>query len=140
MRPSAYVKRVIDDARIPLHKCSADTADQPADQNNQRDGGVMEAEFLVNSLDGIRRIRVDALKAFLTRPANARFQGFGIVEFRQKAVEQALGLHSTLTSGFSTICFISNIEIIGSRRTNRKNNIRKSPIVPAYVAQSHTVG
>src|SRR3954451_22055657 len=101
---------------------------------------MMEAEFFGNAFYRKGCIGINALETCLPGMANTDFERFRIVEFRKKSIQEALRLHSTLTSGFSTICFISNMEIVGSTRTNKKNSMTKRPIVPAYVAQSQMVG
>src|SRR5262249_35497322 len=100
----------------------------------------MQVEFFRYPFYRKRRVRIHASEPFATRALDPLFQRFRVPEFRQKTVKKAFGPHFPETSGFSTICFISKIEIIGSRRTNTKNSITKRPIVPTYVAQSQIVG
>src|SRR5678809_471557 len=52
--------------------------------------------------------------------------------------------HSTFgyssTSASGKIVRISKIEIIGRNRMNKNSNVKKKPIEPVYIAQSHCVG
>ena len=48
-------------------------------------------------------------------------------------------LHSS-TSASGKIVRISKIEIIGRKRMNKNNSVKKKPIVPMNMAQSHCVG
>src|SRR5579863_854683 len=48
-RPSADIRRIMDDRREPLHEESANTANDPADEGNERDPAPMEAQRFIQA-------------------------------------------------------------------------------------------
>src|SRR5262245_44017874 len=101
---------------------------------------MMQPQFFCDTFYGERRIRIDPSKTGFARFPDAFLQCIGVIELRQESIKEAARLHSTRTSGFSMICFISNTEIIGSKRMKIKNSITNSAIVPRNVEMSQIVG
>ena len=100
----------------------------------------MQPELFRDTFHRKGRVGIHPPKTGLARVPDALLQRIGIVKLRQESIEEAARLHSIPTSGLSMICFISNTEIIGSRRMKIKNNMRNSAIVPRNVETSQIVG
>ena len=49
-------------------------------------------------------------------------------------------LYASSTSASGKIVRISKIEITGRKRINKNSSVKKNPIVPMNIAQSHCVG
>ena len=61
-----------------------------------------------------------------------------LLEFATVAIHPSPTYSSTSASG--SIVRISKIEIIGRKRINRNSSVKKKPIVPTNMLQSHCVG
>src|SRR5689334_21804491 len=139
-RPSGDVERVFDDGDVILEQISAQPAQDSADQHNQRQLVVMEVQRLAQLLDGKRRVGIELAIAFFMRRARRTDQRRGIVEFGQHTVYRFVHpCPSSSILAWGSRVRTSKIEIMGSRRMNRKNRNRKSPMVPRYVPQSQRV-
>ena len=121
-----------------LKKVAADAADQAADQHDERQLRVVDAERVVKFLDRERRIRVDAAVALGLRAVRRRDERVRIVELGHQAVDRRqcaspprqASLRSSSTRAAGSSVRISKIEIIGRKRRNRNSSVRNRPIVP----------
>ncbi len=98
----------------------------------------MKTDFLSQAFDGKRTVGVDLVVAGFVRALGGVDQSLRRIELRHDAVV-AFALHS-FTSASGSRVRISKMEIMGSRRTNRKIAARNMPMVPMYVIQSQRVG
>src|SRR5262245_21825349 len=99
---------------------------------------MVKTQFLGEMFHWKRRVCIHSPIAGRLRLSHRVDQLVGRVEFGEQTVDWRGVPHLTSVSG--TRVRISKIEIIGRKRMNKNNSARKSPIVPANVAQSHTVG
>src|SRR6185436_10380117 len=138
-RTAADVERVRDRRRPVLKEEAAQTAGDPADEHDERKTARRIAERMLELGNRERRVRVHAPVPRVPRALGGVDERRRVGELRHQPVDVPVCRHqSTFASG--SIERISKIEIIGRKRTNRNSSARNSPIVPANVEMSHTVG
>src|ERR1051326_1615311 len=84
--------RLVDRRHPTLHEVSPYSADQSADQHDERNFVVMESDFLGQSFDGERAIGVDLLIPGLMRGVSRINEGLRGIELRHDAVNR-IALH-----------------------------------------------
>ena len=100
--------------------------------------------------NGIRRVAVNtSITCFISSPRRSDQVG-RVVKLRHNAVERQLPVmvmnwrgcvHTySSTSASGRIVRISKMEIIGRNRINKNRRVKKKPIVPMNIAQSHWEG
>src|SRR5665213_2515309 len=140
-RASADVHRITHDVRIPFHEITAESAANSGDQNDQRHEGFFLAEILRQAFHGKGRERVHFSEAVFVGGFRGDEDFFVVGKFRHQAVNVFVRVHDNFPSRFSaTILRVSEMAIIGKKRTNKIISVKNNPTLPASVAQSQNVG
>src|SRR5439155_649648 len=134
------VHRVLDDRRPVLEAVPRHQPRDTAEEHQQRQARMVEAEGLGQRLERVGREGVDLAVARLVDLAGGGDDLCRVAEFGHEAVEA--GLRHRLPSCGSApgrIVLISKIEMAGKKRTKRKSRVTNRPRVPMKADQSKNV-
>src|SRR5438270_6582180 len=131
-RPARDVDGEINYRDVILEKVAAQSAEKAAQEHHQRQLVAVQMQGVGQLFDRKRRKGVELAIAFLPRRARRIYQRGGVIKFGDQPIDRldqrCTSSGSTRASGSSVRT--SKIEIIGSRRMNRKHTNRNRPMVP----------
>src|SRR5262249_3531509 len=130
-RPAADVQRVMNYREVILQNVSGNGTGNPPYEDNERQI-VAHPDHIVEFLDRVRRVRLDAAVAAVSRRPRRSQKSIRVFELGDYAVRPRARHFSGPPPGFEngSNSRISNIEIMGKKRVNSRNRKMKSPIDP----------
>src|SRR2546423_11648037 len=136
------IQRIIHGHGVCLHEVASKSASHAAEQNQERHGRSAAPERFGQSLDWKRGVGIHPAIAFGIGALRSGKQIFRIAEFRHQSVNLVCRRFHTVACSFrsETNSRTSEMEIIGRKRMKRNKSVRKRPMLPKSVAQSHMVG
>src|SRR5438874_8285499 len=138
-RAPTNVNREADHVCVPLHVIGACAANDPAEQNHERNT-ILFSERIGQPFYGKGREAVHLSVAFCESFLRRAKKFILRFEFRSQPEKIFLAHVVIAFWGSATSSRDSEIAIIGRNRMNKNNSVRNNPMLPKSVAQSQTVG
>src|SRR5258708_12421580 len=139
---AANIEGIMEGGHPVLQSVPATHAEHGADQHNQRDLIVVDADGLGRLFQRIRRVGIHVAVPGVIRAFRGMHQVRGSVELRHHSVDSRIhfgrGAHC-FTFACGSRVRISKTEIEGMTRMKKKNSIVNRPMVPIKIIRSHLV-